>query len=533
MFNENDIPLNLYGNDSVYQSFPNIGEHVKDGVLCAIRREKKEESLFTQSYDKLKEILMSDDKFTVEGMVVDINIRSNNPEILDSFYNDQLRYYYNDNKRFCEEVDQTVSRIIDMYPDYQLSHDLQKLLYNSRRVLKGDQYIKEGKVFSNTVIEMVIMEKNHIAVGDKVSDRYGGKGVVSEIIPDELMMKSDLGETVDCIINSSTCVNRLNPGQLMETSITHSGARIISLIKTGTIAPEEAAAMLIEFLQCICPEEAFEFSSFISCLSDDSLETFLDSILATGMIYTSVKPITDTMTMDKLAVMYDRFPWIKQSTMTVPMLDSNGNIRYIESRRPIVCGKKYMYRLKQYAEEKFSVTSLSSTNIKNQNTRSKANKNYKSLHANTPIQFGDMETADMQHIGMEYVVTNLMIHSVSPQARRLVEEMLTGDPFAVNVELDKDSTNRNVEIVNAYLKTKGLRLEFRKIKKVPHPIVTFDLVVFDKEKVPEPIVRFINDKEVFDYDKYYAQLNRIEDLKKTCIVRQDMVVFDDKEYCNK
>jgi hypothetical protein len=339
-------------------------------------------------------------------------------------------------------------------------------------------------------------------------------------------MKSDLGETVDCIINSSTCVNRLNPGQLMETSITHSGARIISLIKTGTIAPEEAAAMLIEFLQCICPEEAFEFSSFISCLSDDSLETFLDSILATGMIYTSVKPITDTMTMDKLAVMYDRFPWIKQSTMTVPMLDSNGNIRYIESRRPIVCGKKYMYRLKQYAEEKFSVTSLSSTNIKNQNTRSKANKNYKSLHANTPIQFGDMETADMQHIGMEYVVTNLMVHSVSPQARRLVEQMLTDDPFEINIELDKESTNRNVEIVNAYLKTKGLRLEFKKVIKKPQPMVSMMMVTIDDEKVPKNLVEFIDENEKFNFEKYYEKLYKVEEMKKHTMVQQDMVYFE-------
>lgn len=533
MFNENDIPLNLYGNDITYKSWPDIGEHVRNGILCAIRREKKEESLFSQSYDKLKDILMSDDKFTVEGTVVDINISSNNPEILDNFYNVQLSYYYNENKRFCEDVNAAVSRLIDEFPDYKLSYEIQKLLNQSKRILKGDQYIKEGKVFSNTVIEMIIMEENHICVGDKVSDRYGGKGVISEIIPDELMIANDLGETVDCIINQSTCVNRENPGQLFETSTTHIGARIIHSIKMMQLDPDQGASMIVDYLRYVSPEEADALLSYLGDLDIEDLESFVNSVIMSGMIYVSIKPIADVMTIDSLNEIYKAFPWIKQSYLQVPMRDSNGKVRYIQSRRPIVCGKKYMYRLKQYAEEKFSVTSLSSTNIKNQNTRSKANKNYKSLHANTPIQFGDMETADMQHIGMEYVVTNLMIHSVSPQARRLVEEMLTGDPFAVNVELDKDSTNRNVEIVNAYLKTKGLRLEFRKVKKGPRPIVTFDLVAFDKEKVPEPIVRFINEKEVFDYDKYYAQLNRIEDLKKTCIVRQDMVVFDDKEYCNK
>ena len=72
----------------------------------------------------------------------------------------------------------------------------------------------------------------------------------------------------------------------------------------------------------------------------------------------------------------------------MPLIDSNGEIRYVESRRPIVYGYLYFYRLKQYAEEKFSVTSLSSTNIKNENTRNKASNNYKALYSRTPIRFG-------------------------------------------------------------------------------------------------------------------------------------------------
>ena len=32
--------------------------------------------------------------------------------------------------------------------------------------------------------------------------------------------------------------------------------------------------------------------------------------------------------------------------LIVPIEDSNGNLRYINSRRNIICDKKYMYRLK-------------------------------------------------------------------------------------------------------------------------------------------------------------------------------------------
>lgn len=76
--------------------------------------------------------------------------------------------------------------------------------------------------------------------------------------------------------------------------------------------------------------------------------------------------------------------------------------------------------------------------------------------------FGPMESGDLSHLGMQYVVMNLMLYSSSPQARRLFESLLIGDPYNINIQLDKDSRNRNAEIINALLKTMGLKLCFSK-----------------------------------------------------------------------
>ena len=121
--------------------------------------------------------------------------------------------------------------------------------------------------------------------------------------------------------------------------------------------------------------------------------------------------------------------------------------------------------MKQYAEEKFSATSLSSTNIRNENAKSKANREYKSLYSHTPIRAGDMEINSFNHIGPEKVIEVLLIHSVSPHARHLVEQFSTGDPYAMDIKLDHESTNRSAEIVQTYLKTIGLRLVFKKVAK--------------------------------------------------------------------
>ena len=151
--------------------------------------------------------------------------------------------------------------------------------------------------------------------------------------------------------------------------------------------------------------------------------------------------MTENMTIDKVAELYKKFPWAKPEPMMMPIISSNNNIEYVPSRRPLVYGYQYIYRLKQYAEEKFSVTSLSATNIRNENSKSKSSNNYKALYSRTPIRFGDMETGNLIHLGAELVVQMLMLYSTSPHARRLTEEMLTGDAFNIDVKLDMDSKN--------------------------------------------------------------------------------------------
>ena len=151
-----------------------------------------------------------------------------------------------------------------------------------------------------------------------------------------------------------------------------------------------------------------------------------------------------------------------------------------------------MFRLKQYADEKFSSTSMSATNLRNLNTRSKSSKNYKSLHSNTPIAMGSMEVDDLSHLGMEYVISILMIHSVSPRARRLCEKMLTGDPFDIDIRLDDESTNRNVEILNTYFKAKGIKLTFEKILKEYKSFIEWHK---DKKLEPQSFIQWNDEKE--------------------------------------
>ena len=116
----------------------------------------------------------------------------------------------------------------------------------------------------------------------------------------------------------------------------------------------------------------------------------------------------------------------------------------------------------------------------------------------------DMETGNLIHLGAELVVQMLMLYSTSPTARRLTSQMLTGDPFNIDVKLDDKSTNRNVEILNVYLKTMGLKLTFKKIpKKFTNGIIEEPFIYFEEQdpRYYQNAIMPVDPREKFDIVK--------------------------------
>ena len=402
-----------------------------------------------------------------------------------------------------------------------MSYDLQKLYSNDKSFCNHDQYI-DKRPFSNIILDITVLEEKKMDPGDKASNRYGGKGVISEIWPQTKMprFKNEKGEYeyVDIIFNLSTMINRENAGQNFELSLTHIGSEILKTISAGNVSLEDAYAMVHRYISLCSPQQAEYLEQSRKSMSREELMFLMESIIDSGAIHLSMRPLSDTMTIDKLADIYDQFPWIQQTEIEVPMAKSDGTLRYVKARRKVVVGKQYIFRLKQFAEEKFSATSLSATNIRNENTKSRAKKDFRELYPNTPIRFGNMETNNMNHLGPDVVIGNLMIHSVSPQGRRLAEQMYTGDPFKIDIKLDSDSKNRSAEIANTYLKTVGRRLKFIKKRKKIEKIL-MSPIVFEKDPYIKPI-EFVSQQErekITDWNAEFEERQRIEQLRASAI----------------
>jgi len=284
-------------------------------------------------------------------------------------------------------------------------------------------------------------------------------------VPKEEMPVTEDGEYADLIMNSSTMYNRENPFQLDEMSLTRIMQLILRYINKNNISPDEGFEMIRKFLEVCNPVQAKELDEWVSMYDSGDKAFLLQCLIEDDHLLTTVETMKNVLTIDDLAKIYETFPFLQQSIIYVCMTDSNGNMRRVPARRRVVMGKEYILRLKQYAEEKFSATSLSSTNIRNENAKSKANREYRTLYSHTPIRAGDMEINSFNHIGPEKLIEVLLIHSVSPHARLLVEQFSTGDPYMMDIRLDHESTNRSAEIVQTYFKAIGLRLVFKKIAK--------------------------------------------------------------------
>src|SRR5215213_996071 len=67
------------------------------------------------------------------------------------------------------------------------------------------------------IIEIYVAQKRDIEVGDKLTTRFGNKGIVGKIVPEADMPFDQEGKTIDIILNPLIVPSRMNIGQLVES----------------------------------------------------------------------------------------------------------------------------------------------------------------------------------------------------------------------------------------------------------------------------------------------------------------------------
>lgn len=74
-------------------------------------------------------------------------------------------------------------------------------------------------VITNNRALVVVKTQESAGIGDKIAGRYGNKGVIAHIVPDDHMIRTKEGKPIDIIMTSAGIVSRVNPAQIIETAV--------------------------------------------------------------------------------------------------------------------------------------------------------------------------------------------------------------------------------------------------------------------------------------------------------------------------
>lgn len=75
------------------------------------------------------------------------------------------------------------------------------------------EVVKTGKF-----VKVFVSTEEAAVIGDKISHRHGGKGIIVKILPDNEMLQDEHGKPIDVLFNPAGVPGRVNPGQLYEAA---------------------------------------------------------------------------------------------------------------------------------------------------------------------------------------------------------------------------------------------------------------------------------------------------------------------------
>ena len=164
--NNNDIPLNMYGDGEEYKPYPDIGEFAA-GVFGASRPQYNEQLLFDFKDQNLKTIKDSDRTVCYQGrgFVIDYEIYCNNNEIEENAFNSQIMKYLKSQTKYWKEIRKVTKMIIDSGRDHE--REIVYLYKRSEEYLDKDKKWRDESVFGNIEIRATLAEYVPLMKGHK------------------------------------------------------------------------------------------------------------------------------------------------------------------------------------------------------------------------------------------------------------------------------------------------------------------------------------------------------------------------------
>ncbi|WP_259289097.1 DNA-directed RNA polymerase subunit beta [Candidatus Nasuia deltocephalinicola] len=341
--------------------------------------------------DKKKKFLFLKKK--IKNMVINFLINK------EYFLNNKIKLFnYEDFK------DKNIKNILNLkLVNYEYFKIFKKIIKKIKFFLKINKFIikkikkkffKELLPDISKVIRISIISKKNLQVGDKMSGRYGNKGVISKILPINEMPYIYNGKNVDIILNPLGVPSRMNIGQLLEI---HLGFTSLCLgWKIFDMLYKNNSIINIKCLLKKIYKSNLE-TNYINLLNYKQIISLID-YLKEGF-YFSVKPFSmfkESNLNNLLNIVFsDNFLYdlgVSENKKQICLYDGRDGIKF---KKKITVGYMYLFKLNHLSEDKMHARSTGPYSlITQQPLRGKANKGGQRL--------GEMEVWALEAYGAFY-----------------------------------------------------------------------------------------------------------------------------------
>lgn len=459
--NDNEILLNLYGDDDHYQGLPLVGEKTLNGIIAAVRRVDNNKAPYSLKKKRMRTIERGDEKHVGNGRVIDIEILYNKDldkmpsgganKLLKDIYEAQQKYYMTVYKYMTAIHDKAKAESNGV----SCSDEFNRICDTMFTHVDSSAYFTDGNdgVFGNMQIKVTMIEEQKLVVGSKLVGRSGNKGVISRILPPEKSWKMEDGTPIDLVVAALGVVGRLNQAQLNEHSINELSNTAVEMMKQTSDVDQKGKIVvrLLKFLDCA---EAKAFKRYFEGLSTAEKEKVCRQIEHNG-IYIVQDPI-DNADMFNIGEAYKEFP-AKYQRIVFP----DGR----KSMRKVLCAKMFFVRLKQDPIEKYSVRSRGPvsplTLLPNKSTLKKRGLE---AYSDVPVRLGEYELEVLlAMINHPAAIANYMMeNSTSWPAKMIMAEHNYFDDLGsdtMDMSEVEFTGKKNLEAIAAHINVLGSKIE--------------------------------------------------------------------------
>lgn len=437
--------------DEKYSPLPSIGDSLKKGdVYAKIKILDGEEGFESINIEALEMIAPIDCK------IVDIEIYPNS-------WNHQVKEFDD----FIKEMSvRQTDKYINMYSKlsrYMSKEEIEKFVtMNGLSKLdcanRTGKYTTKGKKFGGVLIKIQAVYEETIGIGDKIANRHGNKGVISKIIPDELMPVLPDGRRLDIVLNPLGIISRMNDGQLYELHL------------------NEAMYHLKKYLKTIQKREDIgDFPGTVPTYKIIHLERFLDIIDKTQDKWVSKKILDDYKeglervesgelpkggAEDLLYLIQPPFQSIGPEELFEAMDYAGASLKYevfdpsnkMKINNLLACGYIYFLKLVHRSSDKMSARSIGPYSKKT--LQPLGGKSRLGGH-----RLGEMESWSLIAHGAEDLLTDfLTLQSDSPGLKNKFLASVLQNPDLADSNTSDDKP-QSLRLFEAYLRVLGLELE--------------------------------------------------------------------------